>query len=79
MRTTSAAQTPTMPQSNGERRERTAAHATNATTIDHIEERPVAGADQDPVEREDGAVQRLHQREERPERLRPLEHRRRRS
>ena len=33
----------------------------------HREERPVARADEDPVEREDGPRQRLHQGEERPE------------
>ena len=40
------------------------------------EERPVARADEDPVEREDGSVQRLHEREERPQERRLVEHRR---
>ena len=33
----------------------------------------VAGADQDPVEREDGAAERLHHGEERPEERRLVE------
>ena len=62
-----AAQTPTTPQSKASAAARRRA---DGESRDHRpgEERPVAGADQDPVEREDGTVQRLHQREEDPDR-----------
>ena len=67
MSRTSAAQTPRTPQP---------AQATTASVAAHTEERgrhrqrqvaPVARADQDPVDREDDPVERLHQREERPQ------------
>ena len=60
--TTSAAQTPRIPQSPARAASSTAAQAQNAATIARV-----AGADQDAVEREDRAVERLHECEERPQ------------
>ena len=74
MSTVSAAQTPRTPQS---------AHETTASAGDEHDEgdhhrqgevRAVARADQDPVEREHGAVERLHQCEQRPEQSALREH-----
>ena len=71
--TSSATQTPTTPQSNASAPTATAVDAAPAASIDHVEVAAVAGADEDAVEREDGSVQRLHQREHRPERLGTLD------
>ncbi len=67
MRTSSAAQTPTTPQPSAR-----ASAASDDEDGARGEHRPheiarVAGADEDPVEREDGAAERLHRDEERPE------------
>ena len=73
IRRKSEAQTPTIPQSNASAaRQPDGAHGERRHHRPH-QEAAVAGADQDPVEREDGAVQRLHQREEDPDLLRPLD------
>ena len=75
IRTKSAAQTPTIPQSKTSAASETSARDRERRDHRPHQEPPVAGADQDPVEREDGAVQRLHQREKEPDRLRPLDQR----
>ena len=67
MRTSSAAQTPVTPQSSceGERRKDDEDGARGEHRPHEIAR--VSGADEDPVEREDGAAERLHHDEERPE------------
>ena len=73
--TVSAAQTPVPPQSSASVRPSTAPVAAKATAIESARYGPVAGADEDAVEREHGAAERLHQREQPPEPVRLREHR----
>ena len=75
IRTNRAAQTPTIPQSNSSAASETTARGRECAHHRPHQEAAVAGADQDPVEREDGPVQRLHQHEQGPDRLHPLDHR----
>ena len=75
MRTTSAAHTPRIPHSCLERDQQHRRADEERPDHREREERPVARADEDPVEREDGPRQRLHEREERPQERRLVEHR----
>ena len=74
--TRSAAHTPRMPQSASSVTRSTRRATDEGHEHRQREKRPVARADEDPVEREDGAVQRLHEREDRPQERGLVEHRR---
>ena len=74
MRTRSAAQTPRIPQSASSAASEHGGARDERGDHRHREERPVARADQDPVEREHRSVQRLHEREDRPQERRLVEH-----